>query len=322
MQLALALLVAATPATPIKGMTVSCPMYGQTWGSSAMKTALADLATLGVDSVAIHPYARIGRNGSISYSEPNNTAYLVKAIQIAKGQKIDLFWKPHLAYWGAFKWRGSIAFDDETKWRRFFADHTRWIVAHAKLAETAGLPLLAIGVELDATTHREADWRRMIAAVRKVYRGKLTFASNWDSYERIRFWDALDYIGVQAYFPLGGEGTQPKKTLEASWDRHLSSLKAASKKWSKPVLFTEIGYNRSSSAASKPWDASVDDSRESRALRRLLMEVALDKTKAAPFIHGMWWWKWIPGWAPWERDFAMQDDEARAVLRSRWTSGS
>ena len=36
-----------------------------------------------------------------------------------------------------------------------------------------------------------------------MYSGKLTFGANWYlEYEDVTFWDDLDYIGIQAYFPL------------------------------------------------------------------------------------------------------------------------
>lgn len=51
--------------------------------------------------------------------------------------------------------------------------------------------------------------RRLIRQIRRVYHGPLTYAANWSGeYKQIRFWDALDYVGIQAYFPLR-HGRQP-----------------------------------------------------------------------------------------------------------------
>jgi hypothetical protein len=53
------------------------------------------------------------------------------------------------------------------------------------------------------TTEREDEWRALISNIRKVYSGKLIYAANFhEEYEHVKFWDALDYIGVQAYFSL------------------------------------------------------------------------------------------------------------------------
>ena len=53
-------------------------------------------------------------------------------------------------------------------------------------------------------------------------------------------------------------------------------------------------------------------------LREKLIEVALQRVEEQPFVRGMFWWKWIPGPDPWDRDFSMKDPEARRALRRFW----
>ena len=62
--------------------------------------------------------------------------------------------------------------------------------------------MFSVGTELQIPAlQREADWRQLIKDVRAVYSGKLIYSANWyEEYEGIKFWDALDAIGVQAYF--------------------------------------------------------------------------------------------------------------------------
>ena len=62
-----------------------------------------------------------------------------------------------------------------------------------------------MGTELDRLTGHQEEWRRIIAEVREVTAARLTFASNWTHFENVPFWDALDAVGVQAYFPLSEE---------------------------------------------------------------------------------------------------------------------
>ena len=50
--------------------------------------------------------------------------------------------------------------------------------------------------------NRPKFWNELILKIKKLYKGKLTYAANWDEYKRIHFWNVLDYIGVDAYFPL------------------------------------------------------------------------------------------------------------------------
>ena len=70
-------------------------------------------------------------------------------------------------------------------------------------AQAQGVELMCVGTELTSSVRYEARWREVIARVRSVYEGPLTYAANWhDEYLDIKFWDALDYAGLDPYFPL------------------------------------------------------------------------------------------------------------------------
>ncbi len=304
----------------MRGMVVSCPTWGPIWGSPLMADSLGELRRLGVEWIAIHPYAGVRRDGSVRVTPAESTGFLDRAVRITRDAGMKLFWKPHLAYWGSFNWRGDIGFgDDETAWQRFFAGYREFIVDQARFAERAGAELFAVGVETDATTFREDDWRRIIAAVRQVYGGQITYAANWDSLDRVGFWDAVDVIGVHAYYPLAAGDDPDAETISRGWDRPLAELRGlAEAQGGKPVVFAEIGYNRSPDAARSPWEYEMRDSSETRALRQRLIEVALARLGAEPVVRGMFWWKWIPGDDRFDRDFSMRDPEAKEALARHW----
>jgi hypothetical protein len=303
-----------------RGVVVSCPRAGQIWGSPEMAKTLQELASLGVDWISIHPYAGVRRDGSIRFRPTSETLYLSKAVDLVDSAGKKLFWKPHLAYWGNFEWRGAIDFgDDDQAWRRFFDGYRSFIVDQAAFAEQSRVELFSVGVEYEGTTRFESDWRRVIDAVRQVYSGKITYAANWDSLDKVPFWDALDMIGVNAYFPLSDRSTPGRDELWEAWDGPLEKLRSLSlDHGGKPVLFAEIGYSRSPEAALRPWVPENQDSPSTRALRKDLIDVALRRIEATPFVVGMFWWKWIPGNDRWDRDFSMKDPEARQPLEEWW----
>ena len=307
----------------VRGMVVSCPRAGQIWGSPAMTDAVARLGELGVGWIAIHPYARVRRDGTVSSRPANDVAYLGRAVEIVRTADMRLFWKPHLAYWGSFEWRGEIEFgSDEAAWQRFFDGYQQFIVDQARFAQANGVEIFAIGVEYEKTTHREVEWRRIISAVREVYHGNVTYAANWDSVDRVPFWDAVDWIGVHAYYPLSSDESPSRESLRQGWDEPLRQLSAlSSKHGDKPIFFAEIGYSRSHSAARQPWLPRLEDAPEALQLRERLIEVALERLEAQSFVRGMFWWKWIPGPDPWDRDFSMKDPEALRALASHWGKG-
>ena len=62
----------------------------------------------------------------------------------------------------------------------------------------------------------------IVDAVRQVYKGRITYAANWDKVGEVGFWDALDVIGVHAYFPLADGDNPDAETLRRGWDAPLA----------------------------------------------------------------------------------------------------
>ena len=102
---------------------------------------------------------------------------------------------------------------------------------------------------------RDRFWVELIAELREVFSGELTYAANWyEEYENVSFWDQLDYIGVQAYFPLTKSDSPTTEQIIAGWQPHLKSLSEVQQKFSKPILFTELGYKSTPDSAKQPWN--------------------------------------------------------------------
>lgn len=309
------------PPTFMRGVTLSCPTWGPIWGRPETGVAMDQIKALGANWVAIHPYANVDTDGSIRAAPAQTTLFLKRAIDMAHARELKMLWKPHLAYWGRFQWRGTIAFKSEAEWERFFAAYTRFIVDQAQAAEKWGAEMFVVGLEYEATVHREKEWRKVIAAVREVYRGPLVYSANWDGIHKVPFWDAVDVIGVQMYAPLAPKSAPQNPpsdaTLAAGWEAAMASLRALSKRHQKPLLFAEIGYAASHEAASAPWKPANDD--QARPLRARLMRQALQKMEDEKMLIGAFWWKWMPH-APsrHDADFSMKDPEATAALEATW----
>ncbi|MEQ9461136.1 MAG: glycoside hydrolase TIM-barrel-like domain-containing protein [Phycisphaeraceae bacterium] len=307
----------------VRGMTVSCFRNGRgEWDGPEMGPTLTDLQGLGVNAVATHPYARIGGDGSVGYRVVADDPMVLVPAALAKRRGMALMLKPHLAYWRSpFAWRGEITFNDEASWARFFEAYRVFILHQAELAERGGVTLFVVGTELQGTVHREASWRALIAEVRGVYSGRLTYAANWDVYEEVPFWDALDVIGVQAYFPLSNAERPRDAELRSSWGRVMERLRLHSAEQERPVLFTELGYAPSVNAAREPW---LDEPRgeivpEGEELKRRCLRIALEVTgEAGPWFEGVYLWKWFPTDRVIRRNFVLQYPEARALLSEAW----
>lgn len=301
------------------GMTVSCPTWGWEWGSDAMVETLHELSALGVNWVAIHPYGSIRANGSIGFRDldPDNPPeWLARPIAEAHALGMKILIKPHIAYWGSpWSWRGEIAFPDEAARARFFADYEDWIGQLATASK--GADAFAVGTELDKTIQHEAEWRRVVDVVRARYSGSITYAANWTDYQRVPFWDALDAIGIQAYFPLVQDPGMPSPDeLEAGWSKVMQQIAAVSARVDRPVVFTELGYNRSARAAKEPWkyDTGGVDAAEIQAR---CLKAAMKAMDAEPTVVGAFLWKWFPGGRQ-PNDFSKQAPHMRQVIEQEW----
>ncbi len=103
----------------------------------------------------------------------------------------------------------------------------------------------------------EGHWRGLIENVREAYGGTVTFAANFDNYHEVAFWDALDLIGVNAYFPLrqSPDGPPSEAALGQAWSSTFEGIAAfsAERGLDLPVIFTELGYTQRGGATAAPW---------------------------------------------------------------------
>lgn len=123
----------------------------------------------------------------------------------------------------------------------------------------------AADVDLDRLNARRAvyerHWRDLIAEVRTVYAGPLSYAANFDQVQEVGFWDALDVVGANAYFPLsqrGMVGERLEEALTASWLRIAAELNGLADREGGPgrvlpVMFFELGWTRKAASTVRPF---------------------------------------------------------------------
>ncbi len=145
--------------------------------------------------------------------------------------------------------------ESEEEWLQWESRYEKFILHYAKISEQYQLSHYVIGNEYYlSTTKRPEFWRSLIRKVRAVYSGKITYGANWDKeYREIKFWDELDYIGIQAYFPLSDINYPTYEDVRDGWNTHLLAIDSISKAFDKKVIFTELGYKSTPDAAKYPW---------------------------------------------------------------------
>jgi hypothetical protein len=306
---------------PIRGVIISCQTWGHEWGSDAMVQAMKEVQALGANWIQIHPYGGIDREGNVQMSrlpeDGSAPEWLARPIREAHALGLKIAVVPHVAGWRAgWSWRGDITFEREEQWARFFASYQAWITALARLCRDADA--FSVGSELDRLIPgREAEWRAIIAAVRAQTRAPLTYGANWSDYRAVPFWDALDAIGISAYFPLVEHANPPVAAeLDAAWVRLRRELSeyAADKK--RRVVFLELGYDSTATAALTPW-VSGRGKPPAPELQVLCLDRALAAVNDDQELHGAFLWKWFPG-EPRRADYRLQDPAMQAVMKKYW----
>lgn len=310
------------PYARIHGMTVSCPGVGQIWGTDEMVRTMEELKTLGVNWIAIHPYAAIGDDGTVGGSRMEemyrDPLWLTRPIAEAHRLGLKLMIKPHLAYWGSrFPWSGAIAFETAEQWDRFFDSYESWIALVAGLCKEADA--FVVGTELDRTVQYEERWRKIIRRVRQTTPVPLTYSAAWDAYEKVGFWDALDAIGIQGYFPLVDHEELPSEAEVArSWAQLVLRLESYGRSHNRKVVLGELGYNRSRFAAVRPWEYAQVGA-EGEEVQRRCLDAALQALERSEIVAGAFLWKWFPGeHGRFRGDFLQSSKAMRKVIAAHW----
>ncbi len=204
---------------------------------------------------------------------------------------------------------GNLIMNSEEKWKALEISYTNFIMEYATLAQETQADAFCIGTELEQfVDHRPQYWTGLIKEIRSVYEGKLTYAANWDEYGRTPFWDDLDFIGIDAYFPLSDEKTPTVEQLRRGWQPHKEKIRSLALTKKKPIIFTEYGYRSNNYTAKKPW--LVDHSKGD-----VNLEAQANATKA--IFEEFWKEEWFAGGFVWK--WFIDHEKAGGINDNRFT---
>jgi hypothetical protein len=209
----------------------------------------------------------------------------------SKGIKVML--KPHLWLgWGQFT--GDLNFEKESDWKIFEESFKEYILTFARLAESEKVEVFCIATEMGSHVQgREDYWFGLISDIKKVYKGKLTYAENWDCFEKVPFWEELDFIGVDGYFPLSDEREPSVNQLNQGWKTYLKKLDKYAAKQQKSILFTEIGYRSNDYSTEKPWETDYSKPKN-ESLQAKAYQSFFESAWKQSWCAGAFIWKWFP----------------------------
>lgn len=181
-------------------------------------------------------------------------------------------------------WRGYIGFLDltvpgEASWGTWFESYREYIVHFASIAEEEGAEMFCVGCEMVRADPQAEEWRRLVAEVREVYSGVVTY--NCDKYQedRVTWWDAVDVISSSGYYRAG------------DWENQLDRIEPVIREHGKPFLFIEAGCPSRDTSPQRPndWTLQGEPSGEAQASWLSEMFQACEKRD---WVGGFALWDW------------------------------
>ncbi|MFK7979800.1 MAG: hypothetical protein AB8G86_07450, partial [Saprospiraceae bacterium] len=192
------------------------------------------------------------------------------------------------------EWRGEMSFKKEADWQQWETAYEKYILELARIAEEVEVDLFSIGTELKQSAwKRPAYWHQLIQKVRAIYKGKLIYSANWDEYQKITFWQDLDYIGVDTYFPISKMETPSVKKTMKNWRSIQKDLKRFSKKENLKIVLTEYGYRNVAYAGKRPWTHDKGSATTNNLAQRNLYQAFFETFWTKKWIAGGFAWKWF-----------------------------
>lgn len=243
----------------------------------------------GADTVLLAPggVQKTAHSTGIEYKSEHTMGdeELREFIHYAKSLGFRVFLKPTANCLDG-TWRAYISFFDEDvpcepKWSEWFASYTDFQLHYARIAEETSCEMFIAGCEMVMTEHREEEWRKLIADIRKVYHGAVSY--NTDKYQEhnVKWWDCVDVISSSGYYPAD------------DWENQLDRIEKVTEYFRKPFFFAETGCMSTAGSSLRPndWEVEGETALEEQ---REWYEKAFRAMEKRPWVRGTALWSWSP----------------------------
>jgi hypothetical protein len=182
---------------------------GGTYDSDASSLELQKMRAAGGNIVQLLVFAYVYRLNAPGIGMPQERLDRILRGGIARAKAAGLRVMVKLQTWGPGfhdgKFSADIGMTSAADWRAFMGNYRLYVLRYARLAAETNADILCIGTELAQASQAAvltSDWRSLAEEVRLIYPGPLTYAAHSSEVEGVPFWDGLDYIGIDGYYPI------------------------------------------------------------------------------------------------------------------------
>ncbi|WP_422362305.1 glycoside hydrolase family 113 [Reichenbachiella sp.] len=283
----------------------------------------------GANWVAIIPYAFCSpTQPQVTFDHPKQwigetTDGIKQAIQLAHKSGLKVMLKPHLWVIGQ-GWAGDLEYTSEEQLNQWKSSYATYILNFAQVAHELNVEMISIGTEIrQIAKTNDFYWIDLINRVRKIYSGPLTYSANWDNYENIPFWRELDYIGIDAYFPISESKTPSVEELIKNGSETKQEIRDFTNVYLKKVLFTEFGFKSQDYSTSGHWkqdhkNKTVNIDGQANAYKALFKLYWNEDWFLGGFAW-KWHYKHKEAGGTSNQDFTPQNKLAEKILRNQYS---
>lgn len=222
---------------------------------------------------------------------------IMAAVERAHSHKVKVCLKPMVNCKDGV-WRAYINFADsdfegeDPYWDAWFKSYGDFMKYYAELAEETGCEMLCIGCEMCGTERKEKHWRKLIAELRQIYSGELIYNTNHGHEDDVKWFDAVDYVGTSAYFPVAKAIGATSEMMQEEWQRVCQEMQKIHEKWQKKIVFMEIGCRSASGCAAMPWDFIHKELPHDEEEQANFYDSCLQVFAEKEWFGGVFWWDW------------------------------
>lgn len=265
--------------------------------SESAKKSLLKLKEIHSNSISIVPFGFMSSESDPTIFWANQTGSendesIIYCGLNAKKIGLKVMLKPQL-WLRHGKWCGEIEMENEDDWSKYENEYRLWIIHYAAIAQQYKFEFLSLGVELlKFTKLRPEYFRSLVSDIRKIYDGQITYSANWyDEADNIQFWNELDFIGINSYYPLSKKENADVSELKSEAENLAQHFSSLSKKWNRKIVFTEIGFAKNIS----PWVMPHEEKNNSifsEIEQANCYKIISDEWLNQDWCGGFLWWKW------------------------------
>jgi hypothetical protein len=210
-----------------------------------------------------------------------------------------VFFSPLVNIHGTPSWAGLIqpaTYEEQQQW---FTSYWQILKPYVMAAAQTGVEQMAIGTEEEWLQNNAPDslWSGLIANIRSVYAGTLTYDTNWSDLQNPPpAWmhnADLKMIGVSEYLSLVDTPMHvDPQQIPALWKVKVQApLDNFATMLGKPIFLSEIGFRNSADTLYSPWDSKRISPADPEA-QAAACDTALASSMSDPHILGSFFWGW------------------------------